>query len=105
MDGHVDARGEVRGMRYSKGTIALSQTQDLPLLRQVMYSKYVTQTQLWQFMRHNGYELSRGSFWWRVKRLTDHGFMTRHLLPMVHCDPIFAIASTGRVTFVRAIRT
>ena len=32
-------------MRYSKGTIALSQTQDLPLLRQVMYSKYVTQTQ------------------------------------------------------------
>jgi hypothetical protein len=44
-------------MRYSKGTIALSQTQDLPLLRQVMYSKYVTQTQLWQFMRHSGYEL------------------------------------------------
>jgi len=53
-------------MRYSKGAIALSPTQDLPLLRQVMYSKYVTQTQLWQFMRHNGYELSRGSFWWRL---------------------------------------
>jgi len=64
------------------------------LLRQVMYSKYVTQTQLWQFMRHRGYELSRGSFWWRVKRLADHGFITRHL-PMVHRDPIFAIASSG----------
>jgi hypothetical protein len=46
-------------MRYFKGAIALSPTQDLPLLRQVMYSKYVTQTQLWQFMRHSGYELSR----------------------------------------------
>src|ERR1035438_4155338 len=62
MDGSVVARGEVRAvMRYFKGAIALSQTQDLPLLRQVMYSKYVTQTQLWQFMRHSGYESTRAS--------------------------------------------
>jgi hypothetical protein len=92
-------------MRYFKGAIALSTTQDLPLLRQVMYSKYVTQTQLWQFMRHNGYELSRGSFWWRVKRLADHGFVTRHLLPMVHSDPIFAIASPGLVYLVENFGT
>jgi len=44
-------------MRYFKGAIAISPTQDLPLLRQVMYSKFVTQTQLWQFMRHSGNEL------------------------------------------------
>jgi hypothetical protein len=63
LDGSVVARREVKiRMRYFKGAIALSRTQDLPLLRQVMYSKYVTQTQLWQFMRHSGYELSRGSF-------------------------------------------
>jgi hypothetical protein len=92
-------------MRYFKGIIALSPTQDLPLLRQVMYSKYVTQTQLWQFMRHNGYELSRGSFWWRVKRLADHGFVTRHLHPMAHRDPIFAIASSGLVYLVENIGT
>ena len=93
------------GMRYSKGTIALSQTQDLPLLRQGMYSKYVTQTQLWQFMRHSGYELSRGSFWWRVKRLEDHGFIARHSLPMAHRDPIFAIASPGLVYLVENVGT
>ena len=92
-------------MRYFKGIIALSPTQDLPLLRQVMYSKYVTQTQLWQFMRHSGYELSRGSFWWRVKRLADHGFITGHSLPMVHRDPIFAIASSGLVYLVENIGT
>jgi hypothetical protein len=92
-------------MRYFKGAIALSATQDLPLLRQVMYSKYVTQTQLWQFMRHNGYELSRGSFWWRVRRLADHGFVKRHLLPMVDCDPIFAIASPGLVYLVENFGT
>ena len=70
-----------------------------------MYSKYVTQTQLWQFMRHSGYELSRGSFWWRVKRLEDHGFITRHSLPMAHRDPIFAIASSGLVYLVENVGT
>ena len=92
-------------MRYFKGAIAISPTQDLPLLRQVMYSKFVTQTQLWQFMRHSGNELSRGSFWWRVKRLADNGFITRHLLPMVHYDPIFAIASSGLVYLVENLGT
>src|SRR6202050_4582403 len=92
-------------MRYFKGAIAISPTQDLPLLRQVMYSKYVTQTQLWQFMRHNGDERSRGSFWWRVKRLADHGSIARHLHRMAHRDPIFAIASSGLVYLVENIGT
>jgi hypothetical protein len=92
-------------MRYFKGAIALSPTQDLPLLRQVLNSKYVTQTQLWQFMRHSGYELSRGSFWWRVKRLADHGFIARHVLPMVDSDPILAIASSGLVYLVESLGT
>ena len=47
-------------MRYFKGAIAISPTQDLPLLRQVMYSKFVTQTQLWQFMRHSGIRVEQG---------------------------------------------
>jgi hypothetical protein len=89
-------------MRYFKGAIALSTNQDLPLLRQVMYSKYVTQTQLWQFMRHNGCELSRGSFWWRIKRLADHGFVARYTLPMVHSDPILTIAAPGIVYLVES---
>ena len=87
MDGRFVLCGEMRTVCViSKEQSRFSATQDLPLLRQVMYSKYVTQTQLWQFMRHNGYELSRGSFWWRVKRLEDHGFIARHSLPMAHRD-------------------
>ena len=92
-------------MRYLKGAIALGASQDLPLLRQVMYSKYVTQTQLWQFMRHNGCEQSRGSFWWRIKRLADHGFVERHLVPMVHSDPVLTIAAPGIVYLVESIGT
>jgi hypothetical protein len=96
VDCPVVSCGEVgKIMRYFKGAIALSTNQDLPLLRQVMYSKFITQTQLWQLMRHDGRELSRGSFWWRIKRLTEHGFIARHLIPAAHSDPIFTIAASG----------
>lgn len=92
-------------MRFLKDAIALSANQDLPLLRQVMYSKYVTQTQLWQFMRHNRCERSRGSCWWRIKRLADHGFIARHLVPMAHSDPVLTIAAPGIVYLVEAFGT
>jgi len=78
-------RGPTAGSATDRGCVARSEVRSVCVtprerlhsvqlricrwLRQVMYSKYVTQTQLWQFMRHNGYELSKGSFWWRVKRL------------------------------------
>jgi hypothetical protein len=84
-------------MRYFKDSIAMSPNRDLPLLRQVMNSKYVTETQLWQFMEHRGCERNKGSFWWRVKRLTEHRFVARHLLPMVNRDPIYAITPSGLV--------
>ena len=92
-------------MRYLKGAIALSVTKDLPLLRHVMYSKYVTQMQLWQFMRHSEGESSRGSFWWRIKRLADHGFIARHLVPMVHGDVVLTIAAPGIVYLVESFGT
>src|SRR5271157_5418766 len=53
-------------MRHAKGTIALSQEQDLPMLRQVLNSQFITHTQLWRFMRNACIELSRASFCWRV---------------------------------------
>jgi len=42
-----------------------------------------------------GIRAEQRSFCWRVNRVADHGFITRHLLPMVHLDPIFAVASSG----------
>ena len=38
-------------MRYWKGSIALSSTQDYPLLRRVLRSTFVTHRQLYDFMR------------------------------------------------------
>jgi hypothetical protein len=86
-------------MRHAKGTIALSQEQDLPMLRQILNSQFITHTQLWRFMRHACIELSRASFCWRVRRLWAHGFVARHSLPMVDSDFVYSIAGPG-VTFL-----
>jgi hypothetical protein len=80
-------------MRHAKGTIVLSQEQDLPMLRQVLNSQFITHTQLWEFMRHGCIELSRASFCWRVRRLWVHGFVARHSLPMVDAEFVYSIAS------------
>ena len=86
-------------MRHAKGTIALSQEQDLPMLRQVLNSQFITHTQLWRFMRHACIELSRASFCWRVRRLWAHGFLVRHSLPMLGEEFVYSIAGPG-VTYL-----
>jgi hypothetical protein len=79
-------------MRYEKGSIAISTGQDLPLLRQVLESQFITHDQLFQFMRHGCYELKRSSFNWRVLRLVQKGYLERH---SVRASCVYSIASTG----------
>jgi hypothetical protein len=43
-------------MRYPKGSIQLNQSRDLPLLRQILRSEFVTHSQLLEFTRLNHYE-------------------------------------------------
>jgi hypothetical protein len=79
-------------MRYEKGSIAISVGQDLPLLRQVLESQFVTHDQLFQFMRHGCYELKRSSFNWRVLRLVRKGFLDRH---SNRASCVYSISSAG----------
>ena len=58
-------------MRYTKGSLAVSSTRDIPLLLEVRNSKFITHHQLFEFMKFRGHEYSRKSFNWRVKRLLD----------------------------------
>ena len=58
-------------MGLQKGSISLSERQDIPLLLQVWHSQFVTHDQLYKFMALGLYELKRASFNWRVRRLVD----------------------------------
>lgn len=62
-------------MRYTKGSLAVSVTRDIPALLQVRNSKFVTHEQLFEFMKSAGYEYSRKSFNWRVSRLVGSGLI------------------------------
>jgi hypothetical protein len=60
-------------MRYAKGSLVINVERDVPLLRQVRNSKFVSHHQLFEFMKLGGFDHSRNSFNWRLKRLLDSG--------------------------------
>jgi hypothetical protein len=60
-------------VRYAKASFVVNSERDIPLLRQVRNSKFVSHAQLFEHMKLGGFERSRNSFNWRVKRLIDSG--------------------------------
>lgn len=60
-------------MRYAKGSLVINPERDIPLLRQVRNSKFVSHHQLFELMKLGGFDHSRNSFNWRVKRLLESG--------------------------------
>ncbi len=82
-------------MRYRKGSIELSQSRDLPLLRQILRSEFATHTQLFEFMRLNHYERSRKSFDWRLRRLVRYGFVLQREMPACGAQPVYSVGRTG----------
>ena len=79
-------------MRYQKGSISISTGQDIPVLRQVLQSQFVTHDQLFEFMCRGCYELNRHTFNWRVRRLVKNAFLDLH--PVGH-SCVYSIASAG----------
>ncbi|HEV2315680.1 MAG TPA: hypothetical protein VGR94_10270 [Candidatus Acidoferrales bacterium] len=80
-------------MRYPKDSIQLSQSRDLPLLRQILYSEFVTHSQLFDFMRLNHYERSRKSFDWRLRRMVDRALVRRQTTPGCPGEFVYSVAS------------
>jgi hypothetical protein len=82
-------------MRYQKGSIELNQSRDLPLLRQILRSEFVTHTQLFEFMRLNHYERTRKSFDWRLRRLVRHGFVLQNTMPACRAQQVYSVARSS----------
>lgn len=84
-------------MRYPKGSIQLNESRDLPLLRQVLRSEFVTHSQLFEFMRLNHHERSRQSFDWRLRRLVDRELLRRQTTPGCTGEFVYSLASTAAI--------
>jgi hypothetical protein len=82
-------------MRYPRGSIQLNQSRDMPLLRQILRSQFVTHSQLFEFTQLNHYERSRNSFHWRMRRLVDRGLVLRQTLVAGTGDAVYSVASSA----------
>lgn len=82
-------------MRYRKGSIELSLSHDLPLLRQILRSEFTTHAQLFEFMRLNHVERSRKSFDWRLRRLVKHGLVVQREVALCGAQPVYSIGRSG----------
>ena len=78
-------------MRYWKGSIHLSPSQDYPLLRQILRSDHITHSQLFEFMRLGCHESCRQSFAWRIRRLVSHGLVKRRRTTWFGGEPVYSI--------------
>jgi hypothetical protein len=80
-------------MRYPKGSIQLNESRDLPLLRQILRSEFVTHSQLFDFMRLNHCEHTRKSFDWRLRRLVDRELVRRQTIPGCTGEFVYSVGS------------
>lgn len=82
-------------MRYLKGSIALSETKDYPLLRRVLHCTFVTPNQLFEFMRLDFCASSRKAFDNRIRRLHAHELLIRHESSTISRGVVYSIAPAG----------
>jgi len=82
-------------VRYRKGTIALSDTQDYPLLRRVLHCGFVTSTQLYEFMKLDYAASSRNAFDNRLRRLLVHELLVRQEIPSMNRGVVYSMSRAG----------
>ena len=76
-------------MRYAKGGLVINPERDIPLLRQVRNSRFVSHNQLFELMKFGGSDRSRDSFNWRVRRLLKSAHISI-------CGGIFCAGRCGK---------
>lgn len=84
-------------MRYARGSFVITGDGDIPLLRQVRNSRFISHQQLFELLQYDALVSCRGTFNWRIQRLLK----TRHIdrLPGVSWQgsSVYAINQNGLV--------
>jgi hypothetical protein len=78
-------------MGFQKGSITLNPRKDIPLLLQVLHSRFVTYEQLWEFMVVGRFEKKRECYNWRVRRLVQAGLLNRYCARPITPSPVYSI--------------
>jgi len=87
-------------VRYYPGTIALSEARDLPLLRIVLHSRFISHKQLFELARYETFEPSKTSLSNRMQRLCSHGLLQAHNVP--DAGRVYSITTGGLGPLIRS---
>ena len=82
-------------MRYAKNSLVISPERDIPLLRQVRNSRFVSHNQLFDLMQYAGFDHCRSSFNWRTKRLLGSGHLSVCEGVFGRGSPVYRITKLG----------
>ena len=82
-------------MRYRRGHISLSDTNDVPLLLTIRNARAITYDQICSLARIDGITGSRRIVHWRLSRLERSGLVQRMKYDLLFSQPIFSITSLG----------
>jgi len=82
-------------MAYPAGYIELNNERDIPLVKEVLYARFITHAQLFGLMQFAGIEACRQAFNWRVKRLAAHQLLLRHDVPSFGRNFVYSLGPSG----------
>ncbi len=84
-------------MRYVKGSFVITAQGDIPLLRQVRNSRFISHQQLFELLQYDRHVSSRGTFNWRIQRLLKAHHLERMESVSWQGSPIYSITPNGLV--------
>lgn len=82
-------------MRYTKGSFVITAQGDIPLLRQVRNSRFVSHQQLFKLLQHDAVVSSRGTFNWRIQRLLKAHRIERLDAVYWEGSPVYSVTQSG----------
>ena len=82
-------------MRYRKGSIELNPDYDEEMLCLALRAGFISDAQLRRFLESSGRGLPQRSLNWRLQRLTEHGLLQRHEIPVIGRATVYSIAALG----------
>jgi hypothetical protein len=84
-------------VRYAKGSLVITRGGDIPLLRQIRNSRFVSHRQLFELMQYDGLVPCRSTFNWRIQRLLKTRHIERLEAISWRGSPIYSITQDGLV--------
>jgi hypothetical protein len=84
-------------MRYAKGSLVINPQRDIPLLRQIRNSRFVSQRQLFELLHYQDLASCRSTFNWRMQRLLKSRYITCLEGISWRGSPVYSIAVNGLI--------